>query len=308
MRKLSIVLPLYNEEANFPPLIKRIRQLIPKKYRLEFVLVNDGSGDNTEVLLHQLARKDKNIKGISFYKNFGHQAALQAGVSVATGDAVITMDADFQHPPELLPLFVSFWEKHHDVVMGQKKAENNNNVLIAMFRKIGYQLYRLIGERKLIPGVSDFRLMDRKVVDYLKACSESRFILRGLVMIPAANPKIVPYKIGKRRSGHSGYNFFKLLKLVVYSLTSFSLMPLRLAGLIGISLVIPSSVYLTYIFYSRFILKQAITQGWTALMFVVVALFGFLFIYLGILAEYISTIYEEVKHRPSYLVKSTINL
>ena len=305
---ISIVLPLYNNGDDLVDIVTAIKTNIPPKYNFEFLLVNDGSVDATEEHIEALAATDPRIKGISFYRNFGHQAALRAGLEHSAGDAVLTMDADFQHPPELIPKLLQLWEAGHDVVIAQKLQAIDPVFIISALRRLGYLIYKLLGDNKILAGVSDFRLVDKQILNYINACSESRYVLRGLVMLAAKTPIVLPYKVGKRRHGNSQYSMAKLFQLFLDSVTSFSLIPLRAATAVGLLLSLASFVYIILILYYRFVLDKTIIEGWTALMFVILFLFSFLFMYLGVLAEYVGAVFSEVKKRPSYVVKNKYNI
>jgi len=304
---ISVVLPLLNEEENLVPLVEEIEKRIPTKYTYEIVLVDDGSTDSTLEKIRHLTQKDHRVKGISFYTNFGHQAALFAGINQSRGEVVITMDADFQHPPEIIPQMIARWEDGHDLVVAQKKKDVTSSLLLKLLRSVGYPLYRILGGGKFFPGVSDFRLMSRPIVNYVKTCGESRYILRGLVMIPAKSISFIPYTVQKRRGGKSNYSLGKLFSLYLYSTTSFSVALLRMASISGLLLIFLSLLYLIYVLYVKLVLGKVLISGWTALVFLIVFLFGFLLCYLGILSEYIGAIFDEVKKRPRYLIRETIN-
>ncbi len=310
MKKLiSIVIPACNEQDNIIPMVKAILKAVPGIFDTEVILVDDGSRDQTKAKVLSLT-KDKRIKGIFLYRNFGHQAALLAGIHSATGEAVITMDADFQHPPEVIPQMLKLWQQGHDLVVAQRNSRDNKGWprLLQPFRLIGYGLYKLLAGKTLYPGVSDFRLMDKTVAEYLRQCSEYRAILRGLVMLPARQIVFIPYQLGLRRSGKSKYPFVKLLNLFIFSITSFSLAPLRFALYIGALIVISTFCYAIYVVVDKILLHKPIIEGWTSMVVLISILFGMLFFYLGLLGEYIGALFEEVKRRPRYMVESTINL
>ena len=304
---ISVVLPLFNEEKNVEAIVDAVFKHIDARYALEIILVNDGSSDNTSIEILKVCERDPRVKGILFYKNFGHQPALIAGLEKAKGDAVITMDSDFQHPPEKLPELIALWEQGHDLVMARKEHDNKDDLITYFIRKLGYLFYKYLSSGKMVSGVSDFRLTDKILISHLKKFGEYRISLRALFLNLSSKPAYVLYNVGKRRAGRSGYNLYKLYNLYISSITSFSLVPLRGATIIGILLILFSFAYLFYILFVRFVLGYQIIQGWTALIFVVIVLFGFMFFYLGLLGEYIGTIFEEVKGRPKFLVKSYIN-
>lgn len=305
---ISIVLPLFNNGEDLADIVTAIKNNIPPKCNFEFLLVNDGSVDATEDTMVALTAKDPRKKGISFYRNFGHQAALRAGLEHSTGDAVLTMDADFQHPPEMIPKILQLWEAGHDVVIMQKLPNIEPVFIISALRKLGYLIYKFLGGNKILPGVSDFRLVDKQILKYVNACPESRYVLRGLVMLAAKTPIVLPYNVGKRRHGKSQYSAAKLFQLFLDSVTSFSLIPLRFATTAGLLLALASFVYMIAILYYRFVLGKNIIEGWTALMFVILILFSFQFMYLGILAEYVGAVFHDVKKRPSYVIKNKYNI
>jgi|694.fasta_scaffold03438_4 glycosyltransferase involved in cell wall biosynthesis len=305
--KLSIVIPMFNESENIKPLVEEIKKCLPVDIDYEFILVDDGSRDETFTIASKLAQKDNKIRALSFYRNFGHQAALTAGLSEAKGDIILTMDSDFQHPPDQISAMINKWREGFDLVVAQKENDPTKNIFIKFIRYIGYKSYSIIGD-KIIPGVSDFRLMDRNILDYVLRCNEVNAVLRGLVMIPAKKIYIHPYKVHERRAGKSGYTISKLFNLFLYTVTSFSLKPLRLASILGFALVLLSFVYLLFILFAKFILEWQIIEGWTALIFCVLLLFGFNFLYLGILSEYIGIIFWEVKRRPKYIVHKRVNI
>lgn len=308
MKKLiSFVLPTFNEENNIMSLVGEVKSFLPAGCLYEIIIVDDGSFDGTRDKIRTLC-SDLNIRAVFLYHNFGHQMALLAGINVANGDAVITMDADFQHPPKFIPEMISLWEGGFDLVVAQKSEDKTSPVILKICRWFGYNLYKLFGAGTLIPGVSDFRLMDRKVVDFLKNCREYRFIMRGLVTIPAKKPVFIPYQVAIRKSGESGYGFWKRLALFSYGFVSFSLIPLRLASFFGFLLISSSFIYLGYVLILKLFFNKAIVEGWTAIIAVLITLFGFLFFYLGLLGEYIGAVFDEVKRRPRFLVEESINI
>ena len=298
---------MFNESENIKPLVKEIKKYIPTEMDYEFILVDDGSRDETFLEASKLAEKDEKIKVLSFYRNFGHQAALIAGLSEAKGDLILTMDSDFQHPPDQISAMLDKWRDGFDLVVAQKENDPTKNLFIKFVRYLGYKSYSIIGD-KIIPGVSDFRLMDRNILDYVLSCTEVNSVLRGLVMIPARKVHVHPYKVQARRAGTSSYTISKLFNLFLYTITSFSVKPLRLASIFGFILVFLSFIYLAYILFARFVLGWHIIEGWTALIFCLLLLFGFNFSYLGILSEYIGIIFWEVKKRPKYIVHRRVNL
>lgn len=308
MKKISIVLPCLNEEKNIPLLVPEIIENIPKKYDYEIIFVDGGSKDNSWLVIEKIARTNKKIKALFLHRGFGYQADLKTGLTWARGDAVITMDADFQHPPQLIPILISQWEKGHDLVMPQKKEDRSLNPLYRYFRKTGYQLWTLVSSGGLIPGVSDFRLMDKKIVEFISQSQENEIFIRGLVTLAANNPILIPYHVGKRKYGRSAFNTFRLINVFVIGLISFSIIPLRLASIVGLLIALFTTIFLIYDISQAILGGKNIIAGWVTVVLLLLILNGFIIFYLGILGEYLGVIFKEVKKRPTHLIDRTVNL
>lgn len=307
-KKISVVVPCLNEDENIPKLIPEIVGNIPSAYEYEIICVDDGSSDETFGVVRKLASKDKKIKGISFYRRFGHQPALLAGIRAAKGEAIITMDADFQHPPELLPKIISLWEKGHDLVQLQKGGEKKELSWMRPGRSWGYSIWKFVTNGLLIPGVSDFRMMDKKLVRYILESEESEVFLRGLANLAAKNPITIPYEVGERRHGKSSYTLPMIIDVFLTGFISFSTIPLRIAAVLGFILGVLSTLFLVGDFIHAAITGRRMVAGWLTIVFLMLILNGFIIFYLGILGEYIGVIFKEVKKRPKYLIGKTINL
>lgn len=308
MKKLSIVLPALNEAGNLPSLVPEIISHIPKKYAWEIIIVDDGSTDGTSRVIEALGSGDKRIKGLVMYRRFGHQSALRAGITKATGDAVITMDSDFQHPPELLPKLISPWEKGHDLVQAKKAEDKSAGHIRSLERAIGYWVWNKVSNGVLSPGISDFRLMDKRVVSFVNQSDESEIFLRGLVMLVSKNPIFVPYRVGVRKYGRSSYSTRIFMNMFANGFISFSVKPLRLAWVVGVLIILSSSVFLVWDIFRAIVFHIPIIQGWLTVVTLLLLLNGFIILYLGIIGEYIGVLFKEVKNRPKYLVQKTINL
>lgn len=304
---ISVVLPCRNEAKNLPLLIPEIISNIPKKYNYEIVCVNDASDDDTLTVIKKLASKIKNIKGISFHKRFFHQAALVAGIKVAKGDAVITMDADFQHPPKLITQFIKFWEQGYDLIQGQKKSDESSNGALNIQRSLGYLIWTKISDGIIIPGVSDFRLMSKSVVAYVKKSKESEIFLRGIVNLGANKPLIIPYEVAARKSGKSNYNKKMFFNMFINGFISFSVKPLRFAWIIGLIVSVLSTAYIISDMILATIAGRSIIEGWKTIVALLLVLNGFIIFYLGILGEYLGVVFKEVKRRPRYIIDEKIN-
>ena len=309
MKKLiSVILPCLNESENLPLLIPEIIKNIPSKYDYEIICVDDGSNDNTFSVIKKIAEDDNNVKGLSFHRRFGHQAALIAGIQKASGDAVINMDSDFQHPPEMIPKMLTLWEEGYDLVIPKKTKDSYSGFIDGIQRQLGYFIWKWMSDDIITPGVSDFRLMDRKVVKYLLNSSENEIFIRGLVKMGAKNVAYLPYKTAKRKFGKSSYNFSINKNLFLNGLISFSVKPLRIATYSGLILCISSALFLIFDFIQAIIVGRRILSGYLTIIFMMMILNGFIIFYLGILGEYIGVIFKEVKKRPRYQIDEKINL
>lgn len=304
--KISVVLPCHNEARNLPLLIPEIIKYIPKNYDYEIICVDDGSVDETANVIKLISNKNKKIKGILFHRNFGHQNALLAGIKKSSGSAIITMDADFQHPPKLLTKIIKKWENGHDMVQLIKNTQKGRG-LTEYARKIGYLFWKWVSQNTIHPGASDFRLIDKKTLEYIINSSEREIFLRGIVHLAAKNPYNIKYNVAKRKFGTSSYNFKMFLNMFINGFISFSTFPLRLGSIVGFIITSISVVILGGDVLFSLISGQRIIQGYVTIIFLMLILNGFLIFYLGILGEYIGVIFREVKNRPNYIIDELIN-
>ncbi len=308
MKKISIVIPTFSESKNIPLLIPAIIKNIPKQYNYEIIFVDDNSPDGTFEIIKKMGSKNKKIKGICMYRRFGLQPSFMAGIQRANGDAIITMDADFQHPPEMIPKLISLWEKGHDLVQPQKQEDESFNPFLRSVRQVAYRLWENISNGALIPGVSDFRLMDRKIAEFIVSSNETEVFLRGLVNMAANNPLLIPYKVGKRKFGKSSFNMSSLLNIFIIGFISFSPKPLRLASFFGLVIALLTTLFLLIDFIFAVSFGKRIVPGYATLVLVILILNGFIIFYLGIIGEYVGVIFKEVKNRPKYIIRKSINL
>ncbi|KKS77839.1 MAG: hypothetical protein UV74_C0002G0065 [Candidatus Woesebacteria bacterium GW2011_GWB1_43_14] len=309
MRKLlSVVLPCHNEAENIKLLVPEIIKNIPSGFNYEIICVDDGSKDKTRSEITNLCRRSKKIKGVFLYKRSGHQAALRAGLLCAKGVAIITMDADFQHPPTLIPKFVALWQKGFDVVNACKAEDKSVDFATRQGRKIGYFLWQKITGGLIRPAVSDFRLISSEVVTYLKSSHETKFFLRGMVSLAGKNITEISYRVNKRRFGNSSYSLSAFVNMFVEGFVSFSLKPLRLAFVVGSVVIIVTMIVFFFDLLLALRANRPIIEGYKTLAFLSIILNGFIIIYMSILGEYLGVIFSEVKKRPSYIVKETLNI
>jgi dolichol-phosphate mannosyltransferase len=304
--KISIVIPAYNEAGNLPMLYSELIKVLPSlNMTWEIILVDDGSEDGTWMEITSLYKSDKRVRGIRLSRNFGHQYALFAGLSQATGEAVITMDADLQHSPQTIPVLVDEWMKGNKIVHTVRSDPKDLPFLKRITSRFFYRIFSFLSGVKIDPGMADFRLLDRQVVDEIVGLRESRLFLRGLVQWVGYPSSKVEFQSGHRFSGESKYSFHKMLKFAWTGITSFSIVPLRLAIILGLISSIFAFYRLVYALYIKLFTDRAV-PGWASLTIVVSLLFGILFILLGILGEYIARILEEVRSRPRFIVSERI--
>lgn len=301
MALLSVVVPVLNEQQVLPAFYGRLKAVLATlPDNSEVIFVDDGSFDRTPALLDEWAAADASVRVIHLSRNFGHQAALTAGLDHASGDAVVLIDADLQDPPELISLFHARWREGYQVVLGHRRSRDEGLVKRVLYR-LFYKTLHLLADIEIPLDSGDFSLMDRAVVLALRRLPERTRFLRGLRSWVGLSQVAVEYDRPARESGESKYTLPKLLKLAFDGIVSFSAAPLRLALLFGALISLAGFVLIGVLFYLR--LRHAFElPGWTSLMVVVLFLGGIQLLAVGIVGEYIARIYEEVKNRPVYLV------
>lgn len=304
--KLSIVIPVFNEEGNLVDLHGRLlSSLKPLKLAYELILVDDGSTDRSFEVMADLAKHDHNLKVLKFSRNFGHMVALSAGLDAASGEAVITLDADLQHPPELIPQLVAKWEAGTEIVNTVRTETKGAGFFKRMTAGFFYWLISKIGRIELRSNAADYRLLDRKVVETLKNVKERHRFLRGLIAWVGFKQEFLPYQADQRLSGKSKYSFGRMFSFALDGITSFSAFPLRLATYLGLVIAFFSFLYIIYALYIRFFTTQAI-EGWTSVLVAVLFIGGVQLIFLGVIGEYLSRVFDEVKQRPLYIISEKI--
>ena len=306
MKKISIVIPAFNEEGNLCEIRKKINDVFTslQNYSFEIIFINDGSRDNTQTTIEDLAIKFPEVKFIEFSRNFGHQNAVKAGMDNADGNAVITMDADLQHPPELIPELINKWEQGYDVVYTIRKYSDKISFFKRVTSSVFYSFLLKISDFELVQkGGADFRLLDRNVNDVIKEFNENDLFLRGLTGWIGFKQTGVEYTAKDRFSGKSSYDMKKMFSLAFSGITSFSTKPLYLAAYVGFAFTILSLlVYGIYVIYS-FAIGTHIS-GWASLIMTVVFLGGMQLIMMGIIGMYLGKIFKQVKDRPNYIIRS----
>lgn len=300
---ISIVIPVYNEEGNVLPFFVELKKWVPKKYEVEYIYVDDGSTDSTLDRIKKLSLKNTNVKYLSFTRNFGHQYALKAGLDHARGEAVITLDGDFQHPPSLIPDLIKEWENGEYKIVYTRRMDDEK---IPYTKKISsrffYHLINSMSEVKIDVGSADFRLLDREVVDLIAKSEESTLFLRGLVAWTGYKAYAVDYVPDRRSWGVSKYTYPVMLRLALDAITSFSIVPLRLATIIGFFMSLFSGIYGLYAVIVFFVNRSSVIIGWPSVIISVLFIGGLQLLILGIVGEYIGKIFLETKKRPLYIV------
>lgn len=309
-RKLiTIVIPVYREEKNLQNLLARLNNVTSAidDTDWEYIFVNDGSPDNSIGVLKQLAAQQQNIKIIDFSRNFGKEIALTAGVHAASADAVICMDADLQHPPEVIPKLVESWRQGAEVVATIRTSIDKQPLLRRLGSHLYYWLMARISGLDMASQTTDFRLFDRKVVEAFRQVTERERMFRGIMDWMGFKKVYVEFQAAAREQGTAGYSYVKLWQLAINSITSFSLFPLRITGYLGVMIAGCSGALLTWMLFSNYVLGH---KDFTPLAIVVVSntfLIGIVLMAIGLVALYIGTIHTEVINRPLYVVRERIN-
>lgn len=305
---ISIVVPMYYEEEVVNECYKRLtKEMIDNKFNYELIFINDGSKDRTLELLKEIALTDKKAKIINFSRNFGHQAAVTAGIKISKGDAVVIIDADLQDPPELIKDMITLWSEGYEVVYAKRKKRNGENFIKLFTAKCFYKLLNLLSEIEIPQDTGDFRLIDRKVADaFLEMPEKNRFI-RGMISWTGFNQIALEYIRDERFSGNTKYTFSKMIKFAIDGIIGFSSKPLKIITTLGSISVMLSFIVLIYSLYIKFS-NGNVERGWTSIIVAITFFSGVQMLSLGIIGEYISRINDEIKSRPLYIIKNKINI
>jgi glycosyltransferase involved in cell wall biosynthesis len=304
--ELDIVVPLFNEGLALCIFHKRLITILNKlPYAIKVFYIDDGSMDDTASLLSTIIQKDKRVCAVHLSRNFGHQAALTAGLDLVEGDIVITMDGDGQHPPELIPTLIEHHRQGYDIVQTQRVDHPKTSFFKHTTANLFYGLINKLGNTKIIPGTADFRLMSRSVVLALREMTEYHRFIRGMVPWLGYRVFTLPYSSGERIAGKSKYTFLKMFSLAEDAIFSFSLVPLRLGLLTGgvfILLAFLEAIYvLTFWLGGK---QNLLAPGWSSIVFLILITGGSLMIIISLVGIYIGQIHQEVKHRPIYIIRS----
>ncbi len=305
---VSIVIPVLNEQQVLPLLLPRLQAVmdaLPGGGEAWFV--DDGSSDGSGRLIEAAHERDPRIKLVQLSRNFGHAAAITAGLDCATGDAVVLMDADLQDPPELIPQMVALYRRGTDVVQAHRKARLSESAFKRATAWLFYRLMRMVGDTGIDAGVGEFRLMSRPVVEALRRLHERHRLVRGLVSWVGFSQASLDFDRPGRAAGATKYSLGRMTRLGLDAITSFSVAPLRIATMLGFCALLAGIGYAIYAVYIGFVLGLGV-PGWTSLVILNIFFSGVILLCLGMVGEYVARIFEEVKRRPLYVVKRTLGL
>lgn len=303
-KKISILIPAYNEQDSLSSLYVELKKLMEynQSYQWEVLFINDGSSDNTLMQLRQFRREDGRVAFVSLSRNFGKENAMLAGFDYATGDCVVIMDADLQHPPHVVPRMISKWEEGYEDVYGKRLSRGKESWLRKRFSLLFYALLKRTVRYDVLPNVGDFRLLDRKCIDALKQMRESERYTKGMFAYIGFKKTFVEFETQERIAGNTSWNFMGLLKLAVEGITSFTTAPLRISTLLGSIVSMAAFIYMVFVFAKTVICGENV-QGYPTLVILILFLGGVQLLSLGIIGEYIARIFNESKKRPVYIVE-----
>lgn len=302
--KISVVIPAYNEEGNIRPLADDLVKVLAEYPSYEIIFIDDGSRDRTLTEIKQAKTSNPAVKYVSLSRNFGHQNALKAGLDLAAGDCVISMDADMQHPPELIRAMIAKWLEGFDIVY-TIRADDDLPFLKRATSKMFYRIINCLSDVEINEGAADFRLMDRKVVDVFKRdIGEYYLFFRGLISWVGFKQYAIAYRPNKRMFGNSKYSWRRMIRFGLNGITSFSTKPLRISMVIGFVVSSLSFIYAVYALYQHVFNRQTVA-GWTSVIISVLFIGGIQMLLLGILGEYIGKQFFESKRRPHYIVRES---
>jgi polyisoprenyl-phosphate glycosyltransferase len=300
--KLSVVVPAQNEADNLVELLERVRDVLdPMGHTWELVVVDDGSTDGTWKLLTVLAEADPRVRGLRLSRNFGHQIALTAGLWAADGDAVVTMDGDLQHPPEMIPAILDTADEGYDVVYAVPSERDSEGWFKVRTARVFYWLLNKLTRLDLPHGGADFRFMSRRVIDALLAMPERHRFLRGMTRWVGYSQTMLEYDRAARGGGASKYSLTRMLSFAMDAIVSFSAIPLRLASVMGLIISALGGIYFIYVLVAK-VATDSVIPGWTSVVVAVLLLGGVQLACLGIIGQYLGHMYEDSKGRPLFLL------
>lgn len=304
-KTVSIVVPVYNEHLNIEKFYEEVTGTMESTdYKYEIIFVDDGSGDATPLVLSRLTRQDDRVRALILARNFGHQLAITCGMEHARGDAVITMDGDLQHPPAMLPDLIRKWREGYDVVQTIRLSTDDAGLMKTLTSKMYYSLLNALSPVYIRPGGSDFRLMDKRVLETFKLFREHDRFIRGMIGDIGYKQTTIEFVAPKRYAGKSKFSLHKMFSFALDGIMAYSKTPLRISFYTGVFSGLLSLLMIVHVLYCN--LTDQTTPGWTTTMIVVCLVGGLQLTFLGIIGEYIGRIFEEVKNRPLYWVKAEL--
>lgn len=308
MKKISLLIPAYNEEETLPLLYKELCNVIKEieNYEFEILFINDGSNDNTLNILRMLQDRDSRVNYISFSRNFGKETAMIAGFDYVTGDAAVVLDADLQDPPQLLSEMIKYWEQGYDDVYAKRRTREGESWLKKFTSHAFYKLLQKMTKIQIQEDTGDFRLLDRSAIQALKKLREKQRYTKGMFSWIGFNKKEILFDRKPRAAGKTKWNYLKLFNLALEGVTSFTTFPLRIATLIGMIVSVLSIIYM-FIILIKSIIWQDPVQGYPSMMVTILFLGGVQLISLGIIGEYVGRIFNETKNRPLYIIREHNN-
>ena len=307
MKKISIIVPCYNEEESIPLFYEEINKTSKeiKDYDFEFIFVNDGSKDNSALIMKELAKKDKRVKFINFSRNFGKEAAMYAGLELSSGDFITTMDVDLQDPPSLLPEMIKgITEEGYDCVATKSTSRNGYSFLRKTFTKWFYKIIAKISKTEMVAGARDYRLMTRQMVNAIINMKEYNRYSKGLFSFVGFKTKWIEFENQERVAGTTKWNFWKLFSYAIDGIVGFSTAPLIISSIIGVLFCLISFIIIIFIVIRTLIFGDP-TSGWPSLACIIFFVSGVQLFCIGIIGQYLSKVYLEVKNRPIYIIKDT---
>ena len=304
MKKISVLIPCYNEEKTLPLLYPELVKLMEglPDYEWEIMFVNDGSADNTLHILQQLRQQDKRVNYVDLSRNFGKEVAMLAGFDYVTGDCMVIVDADLQDPPALIPEMLKYWEEGYEDVYARRRTRGKESWLRKWLSIKFYKLLQRTSRFDVLQNVGDFRLLDRRCINALKRMRESERYTKGMFCWIGFNKKEVEFDRGDRVAGSSSWGYKQLFSLAIDGITSFTSAPLRISTFVGFVVSMLAFIYMIYVFIKALIWGDPV-QGYPSMVILILFLGGIQLLSLGIIGEYIGRIYNETKNRPDYIVR-----
>ncbi|MEI0581485.1 glycosyltransferase family 2 protein [Brachyspira pilosicoli] len=309
MKRLSFIIPCYNEEESLPVLYNRLDKVSKeiKDYESEFIFLNDGSKDKTEEIIINLNKEDKRVRLYSFSRNFGHQAAVSCGIHNTDSDLAVIIDADLQDPPEIIPDMIKMYEETQAPIIYGKRISREGETL---FKKITavlfYRLINSLSEVKFPVDTGDFRLIDKKVIEAYKQFLENPKYIRGLISWTGFEQKAFEYKRDARIAGETKYTLKKMLKLAMTGILSFSTRPLKISLYLGMISILVAIIFSFRVFYLYLFNPNVLVRGWASTIIIILFMSGIQLISLSVISEYLANMFNEIKKRPEYIIKKII--